>query len=492
MMRNVVISLSLLLAAAPAHALPAMARAVLTQSPGAHVTPTPSAVCGDASCNGSETCVTCVGDCGACEPECGDAECNGDETCLTCEEDCGACGSQPYALYPSLDLAEIPWQLGSGNWGPQVEQGTPTLPATTSSASCSTASCVNTNAAVAGRKITITGTGWTAADTVGIHADDVEIVLPSGAAIGAVEMGGFGISAIHRFYLHATTPGDPSSGGTMGQLRNSGFTDTTDVVLDGVHLNGDSNYGGSETNQAFRLDGVTRLAVLHTDAIAAGYIWEGDAKHWVVADCNFYHGAATRAATGFNEGWGIRNQGGPGIIVDSRIQGTRYHALRVQSFDESEELVYVTRSMFVEASEGALFWLWNNVGTDPDFRGFGGILKDNDFYTYSTGDVDCASSIGSSILADHVGYSRATDNVFHGAGSSVFDQGNLDAVEAGGGDLPGTSTPGDHDWSDGNTFVALTGALPSWPSGRDPTAIALPSGFGAVITGEGDCPGYTP
>ncbi len=95
----------------------------------------PPARCGDSSCNGNETCVTCSADCGVCPPtctagwicidnstkvyqatncstssrtncpngcqngtclsapqtSCGDAVCNGPETCLTCQTDCGVC-----------------------------------------------------------------------------------------------------------------------------------------------------------------------------------------------------------------------------------------------------------------------------------------------------------------------------------------------------------------------------------------------------------------
>lgn len=51
----------------------------------------PAPVCGDATCNGGETCQTCEQDCGACPPECGDASCNGLESCVTCVADCGEC-----------------------------------------------------------------------------------------------------------------------------------------------------------------------------------------------------------------------------------------------------------------------------------------------------------------------------------------------------------------------------------------------------------------
>jgi len=48
------------------------------------------AVCGDGSCNGSETINTCAADCsGGGNPVCGDNLCNGTETMNTCAADCG-------------------------------------------------------------------------------------------------------------------------------------------------------------------------------------------------------------------------------------------------------------------------------------------------------------------------------------------------------------------------------------------------------------------
>ncbi len=47
--------------------------------------------CGDGTCNGTETCSSCPGDCGVCPPPaCGDGTCNGTETCLSCPADCAA------------------------------------------------------------------------------------------------------------------------------------------------------------------------------------------------------------------------------------------------------------------------------------------------------------------------------------------------------------------------------------------------------------------
>ena len=59
--------------------------------------------CGDASCNGAETCATCAGDCGACV--CGAGGCTAGapdgEVCDTCIADCGVCSlSNTYSFQP--------------------------------------------------------------------------------------------------------------------------------------------------------------------------------------------------------------------------------------------------------------------------------------------------------------------------------------------------------------------------------------------------------
>lgn len=47
-------------------------------------------VCGDGVCNGAEACDSCAADCGAC-PSCGDGTCDVGESCGDCAVDCGAC-----------------------------------------------------------------------------------------------------------------------------------------------------------------------------------------------------------------------------------------------------------------------------------------------------------------------------------------------------------------------------------------------------------------
>jgi hypothetical protein len=48
-------------------------------------------MCGDAVCNGDETCDSCPADCDVCPAVCGDLLCQAPETCDSCPDDCGIC-----------------------------------------------------------------------------------------------------------------------------------------------------------------------------------------------------------------------------------------------------------------------------------------------------------------------------------------------------------------------------------------------------------------
>jgi hypothetical protein len=53
---------------------------------------TSTSVCGNGTCESSETCSTCPADCGVCAT-CGDGTCQSTETCSSCPADCGACAT---------------------------------------------------------------------------------------------------------------------------------------------------------------------------------------------------------------------------------------------------------------------------------------------------------------------------------------------------------------------------------------------------------------
>ena len=321
----------------------------------------------------------------------------------------------------------------------------------------------NAAASTPGARITV-ATGWSGNSVATINANDTDVILPAGVSIGAVVMGNWPrTTPIARVRIRGPVPGT-HSGGRMGQYRD--FALVTDVVIDGIDLNGDSSFGGAETNTAFRAEG-TRMAVLNSRVISAGPTWLGGAKHVVIANTNFYHGAASRAQAGFVEGWGIRNNAGPFTIIDSRVQGTRYHNIRLHSVGGTGELLYIARSTIVATAEGRTAWMWNlSDPNNPLGRGQGAVMEGNSVYTYAA----ASCGLGSNLSSDNVTWSRVANNRFFGAGIAVFS-----SVTANGG---GTA---------GNTFAPLV-AFPAWAGPGDPRQVPLPNGM-TVIAGEGQCPG---
>jgi hypothetical protein len=60
--------------------------------------------CGNGTCDVGESCRACPGDCGFCPVACGDDLCNGGESCTTCPNDCGVCSA---TLFVNFDGATL-------------------------------------------------------------------------------------------------------------------------------------------------------------------------------------------------------------------------------------------------------------------------------------------------------------------------------------------------------------------------------------------------
>lgn len=378
-----------------------------------------------------------------------------------------ACSEPPpptgdaYPLYPALNLAQIPWHVAAGPWGPQVRLEAPALPRTTRTVTVRSQSEFAAAAAVPGSAITV-AQGWSVNTTVAITANDVDVTIPRGVVVGGIEIGAWPrSSSLARIRIRGE--------GRMGQYRD--YDRVSDVVIDGLDMTGDSAFTGTgEGITPFRIS-ATRVAVLNVRATSAGPIWLGSAKHVVIANSNLYHGAATRAAVGWQEGWGIRNVGGPITIVDSRLEGTRYHNLRPQSATGQGELFYAARSTFVASAEARTIWIWNNLGQTSTF-GNGSVFEDNDIYAYAApGCMFNAPGLG----AEHVTYSRLTANRFYGGGQITFSQAVIDAATR-------------QAQSAGNVFAPWS-SYPAWRGRGDPRELPLPAGL-QYARGEGACAGF--
>lgn len=489
-MRNLVLLASLLIAA-PALAFPAAGHMshIRARGTGSGTAYTP--VCPDGICNGSETCGTCEADCGACAPECGDDECNGDETCVTCEADCGACVAptecsedpDPYPLYTSWDRNCAPWHSQAGDWGPQVTLTAPTLPTITSTSNAATAAAFNTAAAVSGRRITVTA-DWT--ENVSIHADDLEVIVPAGRSIRAIEIGVYPHTAAwHRIRIAGSVDG-LTHGGTVGQIRSDSAT--TDVIVDGVDVNSSGNYG-APTREAFLIN-ATRVAILNVRAIAPSFCWEGTNYHVFVANTNMYCGAEQKTSA-TDPGWSFRNLGGPITIVDSHFESTRYVTVRAQSNNGAGELLYVGNSTIVERAEKGLFWFWDGVGNCPSCVGDGAIVEDSFLYGYAAGGA-CGGSAeimmsGGNPSCVHSAYTKMNDNHFY-SGATAWTQTTINANETTC-DAAGKVADFGKDTSGaGNVFATWT-ANPSWDGPGDPRDVPM-VGVTGVANGEDACPGF--
>lgn len=377
------------------------------------------------------------------------------------------------AAYDPFNFAGIPWHEGAGAWGAQRTLVAPSLPVTTRQVSVSTPGDFNTEAAIDGTEITITG-DWTT--DVSVAADDIDVILPAGRSIHAVQFGSFGQSSgPSRLRIRGAVPGE-HSGGRMGQYRDNLLC--TDVTLDGIDLNGAASYGTAESNQCFRVN-TARLAVLNVRAIAAGYCWLGEATDVVIYRSNLFGGADDRTTVGFVEGWCFRNANGPVTVRQSRLESTRYTVCRIQSQGNAGELFYMgDTSELVGVHEDRAYWFWNNLGNPPLGNGKGAVVEDTDIYLY--GAAACAAAAGAHIEAADCDYSRVRNNRFHWYSGDQLTQAIIDTEEA------SADPSGDHNWGVGNTFTEYF-AHPAYGGPGDPTAVPLPSGFTLQAEGEGSC-----
>jgi len=379
--------------------------------------------------------------------------------------------TDPYLWFPALDLNRIPWHVGAGGWGAQVPLQTPAAPTTTRQVTVHTSGNFGTEAAVAGSEITI-GTGWPASTTVQINASDIDVIVPEGVSVGPILVSG----TRARVRVRGEVVGE-HSGGKVSQFRDNWDKSTTDVIVDGIDIDGSGfTQGTLESHVNLRLNG-TRVAVVNVRGLSSGMCMLGDSRHMVVAGCSFFHGAATRADNGHPEGWGIRQNAGPFVFFDSQIRGGRYHNIRMHAnYEDGSELAWIADSDFVSLSEARVLNMWNHT-TDATAVGTASIVDNCRIYTHSA--TGCGLPFN---LIASCEYSRVRNCQFFGSGGlGVGSQSYLNTQAA-----AAQGTPGDHDWTVNNSFASYT-AAPTWRGPGDPTAIVLPYSI-AFQEGEGVCP----
>lgn len=404
----------------------------------------------------------------------------------------------PYPLYTSFDRNELPFHTASGSWGAQVPLEAPTPPTTTRQVTVTTTGQFGTEAAVAGTEITI-GADFSESSLVGINASDIDVILPAGRSIGGLMLGGSGSPGCSRVRIRKA-PGD-TRGGRMGQFRIQPAITTpwTDVILDGIDMNGSGAYGGaSEKNMCLYLDDTglqpTRMFIHNVRGICGQALGFLQIDHLMIALCSFRASAVSRTTAERNEGWCIRGHGSPMVIVDSALETTRYHTVRPNTANAPNEYFYCARTQIVNLSESKIGWLGNKLSSPAFGYWWGAWVLDCDIYSAAT--ATCVSDEGtdsallsvttttySRIMNNRV-YSGGTGNSITWSGSNLTSERNsaISAQNAnstleglGRVPLPSDAHSSDADLAT-NTFHTLTGR-PAWGGAGDPTEVPLPNGW---------------
>jgi hypothetical protein len=355
---------------------------------------------------------------------------------------------QPYRWYPSLDLARIPFHKADGPWGPRAAVVAPEPPATTRTVGVSSASQLAAEARVPGTRITIEA-GYIGPVVVAADVTDVDIVVPAGRRIAQLTIGRYTPPSVtRRVRIRGTTPGK-HSGGVVGSLVFHSAS-TSDVIIDGVDLNGEDGRGGNLLWHFSR--GADRVAIVNIrgHGVGPGSIQRGSSV--VIAGNSLLTAARPRETNGYPEGWGIR--GGDRLVVyGNRIEGGRYHRIRVHPEPGAPQYAWIADNILVDAHEARILSAFNTGGRNT-FR-FGGVWAVcNQVYAHS-------KCMPPSFDGQHAGYAMLTSNAFFGTITEAF-QSRQQAIHG-----------ANRDYSSGNTFSEWR-SPPAWDAPGDPRQVPLP------------------
>lgn len=362
----------------------------------------------------------------------------------------GASVAEPYRWYPSLDLARIPFHAAEGPWGPRAPIAAPAPPVTRRTVRVTSAAQFATEALVPGTRVIID------ADYIGptvLFGDvtDLDIVVPPGRTVARLWIGRYNPpSTTRRVRVRGTTPGQ-HSGGLIGNLVfYSG--PATDLIIDGVDLNGDDGQGGGLLLHLARSS--ERVAVVNIRGHGVGAAFLGVSDDIVFAGNRILSAARPGEVNGWPEGWGLRVGGDRIVVYDNRIDGTRYHRVRVHPEPGQQQYAWVANNTFVDPREARIFAAIDMSGRKPVSHSTAVWALCNLAYAHS-------SCIPGSFEAPHANYARVTSNTYFGS----ITEADLRHRQAWHG-------PG-RDYLSGNRFAAWR-SPPAWETPGDPATVPLP------------------
>ncbi len=382
----------------------------------------------------------------------------------------GAPVAEPYRWYPALDLARIPFHTAAGPWGPRAQITAPSPPVTTRNVLVNSAAELADAARVPGTRITVAAQ-FIGRVTVLSDVSDVDIVVPPGHRIAQLTIGRYAPpSTTQRVRIRGTTPGR-HSGGLVGSLTFGSMAAITDIIVDGIDLNGDDGNGGHLLWHFVR--GPERVALVNNrgHSVGPGSLDQQGGLDIVIAGNRLMTGARPREVNGYPEGWGIR-AGGRIVVYDNRIDGTRYHRVRLHPDSSQQHYAWVANNTFVDPYEARIFSVFNASGsTAYRYAAAWGVC--NRVYAHS-------KCIGPSFDAMHANYGALTHNAFFGSTTQATQR----AQQA--------SHGANHDYVTGNSFAAWQ-APPAWDAPGDPTTsvplpMVAPGRFNAGLRMQQACP----
>jgi hypothetical protein len=374
-------------------------------------------------------------------------------------------GAEPYRLYPALDLARVPFHAADGPWGSRRPIAAPESPNVMRSVQVATVEEFQAAALVPGTEVIVTSS---IEDHLVIFGDaiDVDIVVPEGITLGPVTVGRFEPpSRTERVRFRGTTAGE-HTGGTIG-LITFGSTPTSDVIIDGVDLNGANDPYPAQMLWYFATR-VERAAIINVrgHSVASAALFSGGVDI-VIAGSNLLTGQRPREVNGHPEAWGLRGAD-RSIVFQSRIDGTRYHRVRVHPREGDEQYLWLAENVFVDPHEARIASAFDLNGGDAEIDGFW--AEGNRVHAYT----ECLTPS----LEASAGYARVTGNELFGSYTAELHQLQQ-------------NMGGDRDYITGNVYSPWRDP-PGWESPGDPSEIPLPpideNAYDASLMGE-PCPG---
>jgi hypothetical protein len=318
-------------------------------------------------------------------------------------------GDEPFAWYPALDLATIPFHTGSGSWGEQRTVVPAAAPVVSGTVDVATVDELTAALSTGGLTIRLT------ADIIGgtneirtafdfdIHDCDLDL---NGHLLSNVVFGGyFDATSGSRIRFRSGTEAVHGDGSRLHYVQF--FGEWSDVIMDSIDITGPGHVNGGDSSALGVAGTMTRLNIVNSRIAAGCNGYLGTASDLIVAGCSVMTGLFPDPPSN-DEAWGFRvavESTGYHIFFRNDIRGNRYHRIRSHPIGSSN-YGWIVENTFVDRNESRILWVNSaagNSGVDGgDLSGWWTLRN----RTWATGGVPSWECIDGQ-------YVRVEDNEFH-------------------------------------------------------------------------------